>query len=399
MPQIDYGASLLSGLKVGDNILAARQQQATQAAAQQYKADIGTYWKNPTAQGAAELALRYPQQREAIKQAWDGYDEATRNDELKAVSEGYSALVAGRPDLAIESVQRRIEGRRAAGQDTASEERILKVLNESPDTARSYLGFTLAHIMEPKEFADTYGKLEQESRAAAQAPAELKKVQSEAQRAEVLAKYADQTARLDLAKGAEDIRASKENTRLRAIEAAHSREGNDLKRQELAMKLEEARKTVETKAAEKLADADAALSSIDNMLNTSQRILNTDDSVIRNASGPVDSRLPTLRQSTADFEELINNLGSQAFLAQIPNIKGMGALSNAEGEKLQAALQNFSLRQSPERLKANVKEAVRLIEKARANVERRYGVQTPVDAPARPESSPSIDELVKKYGG
>jgi hypothetical protein len=109
--------------------------------------------------------------------------------------------------------------------------------------------------------------------------------------------------------------------------------------------------------------------------------------------------MPTLSEDTSDFESLVETLGSQAFMAQIPNIKGMGALSNAEGEKLQAALQNFNLKQSPKRLMENVREAQRLILKARKNVAARYGM--PDKVPGTPEAAPTageIDALLKKYG-
>jgi GH24 family phage-related lysozyme (muramidase) len=61
---------------------------------------------------------------------------------------------------------------------------------------------------------------------------------------------------------------------------------------------------------------------------------------------------------------MIDTLGSQAFLSQIPNIKGMGQLSNAEGEKLQAALQNFTRKQSEKQFRDNLAEANRLLTKA-----------------------------------
>ena len=88
----------------------------------------------------------------------------------------------------------------------------------------------------------------------------------------------------------------------------------------------------------------------------------------------------------ADFESLVETLGSQVFIAQIPKIKGAGALSEKEGDKLQASVQNLGLKQSPARLIENVNEAVRLMEKARKNLADRSGLQTPaLDVPARQE--------------
>jgi hypothetical protein len=93
--------------------------------------------------------------------------------------------------------------------------------------------------------------------------------------------------------------------------------------------------------------------------------------------------LPTASQAVADFEALVETLGSQAFLAQIPKMKGSGALSEKEGDKLQASLQNLSLKQSPDQLKKSVTEAMRLLEKGRATAAERAGLpSTPRDVPA-----------------
>jgi hypothetical protein len=81
-------------------------------------------------------------------------------------------------------------------------------------------------------------------------------------------------------------------------------------------------------------------------------------------------------------------------------MKGLGALTEAEGKKLQSSLQNLSLTQSPEQLTANVREAQRLILKGRKNLADRTGVPQGVpDTPAAQPAASEIDALLKKYGG
>jgi len=190
----------------------------------------------------------------------------------------------------------------------------------------------------------------------------------------------------------------KQEVQLKALEAQQKsmertlqRETNDLKKQELQLQIDQKKQAIDqakseaaTKKVERSAELESAKFGVDNMLNSVERILKTPSSTIRAATGPIDTRLPTLSQETADFEELVSTLGSQAFLAQIPNIKGMGALSNAEGDKLQTAFQNFNLRQSPEQLKANLQEAKRLLLKGRSNINKRYN--SPDDKPDVPAS-------------
>jgi len=186
---------------------------------------------------------------------------------------------------------------------------------------------------------------------------------------------------------------------LKVLESQMKKEDNELKRQDLQLKIEDQKQKIadaakqrETVSNEKVAGLESARSNLDNMLNTLSRVESTKLGTIESATGPIDQMLPTLSQDTADFEELVATLGSQAFLSQIPLIKGMGQLSNTEGEKLQAALQNFSLRQSPERLKENLAEARRLLTKARANIAKQYGAQeTKPDTPAATGGSNVVD--------
>jgi cell division protein ZapA (FtsZ GTPase activity inhibitor) len=161
--------------------------------------------------------------------------------------------------------------------------------------------------------------------------------------------------------------------------------------QELQQKIDESKEKRDATDREQRALVSNQSADIDNFLNTAQRVINTPKDVIKSATGPVASRLPTLSSDVADFEALVEALGSQAFIAQIPKIKGTGSLSEKEGDKLQASLQTLSLKQSPERLIENVNEAVRLLKKVRENISLKYGVQAPpIDTPAATEATVSL---------
>jgi hypothetical protein len=181
-----------------------------------------------------------------------------------------------------------------------------------------------------------------------------------------------------------DILIDKENARIAGLNAAAAKETNDLKRQELKQKIDEATEKRDTTTRDQQATLVSQSADIDNFLNTATRILQTPQNIINSATGPVTAILPTFSQDVADFESLVETLGSQVFIAQIPKIKGAGALSEKEGDKLQASVQNLSLKQSPARLVENVTEAVRLMEKARGNLAVRLGLPAvPSDVPAR----------------
>lgn len=253
---------------------------------------------------------------------------------------------------------------------------------------------------------------EKEAADAALATAQAAKAKVDAEFAKAKAVLDVQQQAATLRKTDADILIAKENNRIAALNAAAAKELNAVKRDEILQKREDATDKRDQAKRDQDSLLGNQLSSIDNFLNTAIRATNTPLDVKEAATGPVNARfIPTLRQATADFEGLIETLGAQAFLAQIPQIKGTGSLSENEGNKLQASLQNLSLRQSPQRLQENINEAVRLLTKARENIATRSGKavappDTPAATPIPPQSAidflkkdPSLrGEFEKKYG-
>lgn len=399
-------ANLMDQRKLQQLKLAQAQQAEQQQAVLQ--ADLGSVASNPTPSALASIMVKYPQLSEQFKRTYDVLNTEQQQSRLSQATQVYAALQAGKPEIAQQLLTDQAAAMRNSGmeQEAKTAETIAELIKLHPETAKISTGLFLAHAMGPEKFTETFTKLQNEQRAAEKAPYEMTEAQAKAQKAAVDAKFAESQAALDLqrkgwdiTKIQEDVKIAKENSRIAALNASISREGNALKKQELGLKLADMQQARDEKVRETVSVVESARSSMDNMLNTADRILKTPIGTVIDATGPVASRIPTLDSDVADFEELVNTLGSQAFMAQVPNLKGMGALSDAEGKKLQAALQNFSLRQSHTRLLDNVREAQRLILKARANVAKKYGVPEKIpDTPAASPGTGEIDALLKKYG-
>ena len=397
--QPDIVGSLAGGIQAGQQFGAARAAQEKQ---QQYATDLQLYQQNPTAQNAAAFTLKYPEQREAVKQSWDILNTDQKDSQFKTGIQAYSAIKSGSPEIAKEILDKQITAMENSGQDASSFKSIRDSIDRNPEGMATIMGLNLS-ALEPEKWSKAAGEM----RSAELAPSKLTESQAKASKAATDAKFAESAAVQDLTKGgweiqklANDISISKLNSQIAAMNAATSREGNTLKRDELQLKLQDKITARDAAVGAKAAEVSNARGSIDNFLNTADRVLQTDPGVIESAAGPISSRTPTLSADTADFEELLNTLSSQAFMSQIPAMKGLGALSEKEGEKLQSSLQNLSLRQSPGRLVENVKEAQRLILKSRENLKAKYGIPdiTP-DTPAAQPSPTNIDALLQKYGG
>jgi hypothetical protein len=188
VPQLDIGKQFLSGLQAGSALGSientAEKQRLALAAAKQYQTDLQGALANPNPQAFAALALKYPAQREAVKQSWDQLSDADRKQEGDTMAQSYSALLSGKPEIAKQVVQAQIDARKNAGLDTSHYDNALALLDADPQKAQAALGFTLAHINDPKAFATQFGALGGEQRAQEQAPAKLREAVAEAGKSE-----------------------------------------------------------------------------------------------------------------------------------------------------------------------------------------------------------------------
>jgi hypothetical protein len=73
------------------------------------------------------------------------------------------------------------------------------------------------------------------------------------------------------------------------------------------------------------------------------------------AQGPIASRTATFSEDALKYERDLERLKGSLFLKEVPNMAGMGSLSNAEGAKVAAAASNLDLVLSPENALAELK--------------------------------------------
>ncbi len=419
MQPIDYSINMpdptqafLAGVKerqVLDQLqqqrMAAQQQQLAQQQIQQVL-------NNPAATNedrARIVAMLPPQVSAQLNSVWERAGKEQQQAMLSFDSQVFSALENNRPELAVQLYEERATALENSGrtQEAASLRKQAEMAQQAPTLARNLVAMRIDASPGGKDFWEGYAKRGAEGRAQAMAPAALREAEAKATGAEaeattkgVAAKYAESQAVADLEKKGWDIKAiradidfKRESNRIAAMNAALAREGNDLKRQELKLKIDDAVRARDEKLREKVAVAESGASAIDNMLNTVERVKKNPG--LNDVLGSIEGRLPSiLSDSGADAIAMIETLGSQAFLAQVPNIKGMGALSNAEGDKLQNALQNLGRTQSEGQFRANLEEAARLLRKGRDSLAKSTGVPLgKPDTPAAPGARPPLDSF------
>lgn len=413
----DPSQSFMTGLQQGAGISQFMQQQRQQQAAQEQQAALQRAYAetaaNPNADNITRLMLLDPKSSEGIKRAWEVKNTQQQQTHASELLRFGAAIKSGRPEIAAAQLEERAAAvERQAGAPTPESQALrtqANVMREHPEFALGQIQAMLAASPAGKDAAEALAKFGAEQRAQEQAPAALRKLEGEADEAKskattaaVTAKYAEPAALRELElKGwnIENIKSEigyrKEANRIAAMNAAANREGNDLKRQELRLKIQETQSKLDESVREKVSAAESAATAIDNSLNTIERIKKNKS--LPDVLGSIEGRLPSVfSDEGADAIAMIETLGSQAFLAQIPSMKGQGALSNAEGEKLQSALTNLSRTQSEAQFRANLDEAARLMKKGRDNLVKRYGVPLgKPDTPAAPGARPPLDSFFK----
>jgi hypothetical protein len=428
-PPINY-AGMVPQINIGQQFaelgqVLAERQKRTQAeeVKKTYATDLQAVLDNPSMKAFNDFSLKYPQQREAVKDVASRFTQEQQDAEFNIGRDIAVSLENKNPDAALNILNKTIEARKNSNLPTTVYDQIQQILSNTDDPdrikkAQAQTNFSLT-LLNPEKFGKVVESLEKQrlepsvlkeaiakadkavadattaqataTNAPDKAKADAALAVAQAAKAQVESEFARANAVLDVQKKGVDIRKTeadilinKENARIAALNAAIARETNTLKRQELQQKIDEAKEKRDAADREQQATLANQSADIDNFINTATRIKQTPRDIINAATGPIASRLPTTNQGVADFEALVETLGSQAFLAQIPKIKGTGNLTEKEGDKLQASLQNLSLKQSPDRLLANVDEAVRLLEKARVTITARSGLPTvPSDVPAR----------------
>lgn len=418
----------IGGFKLGAGVAEVEAARAARDQAQKAQTDLKALFNNPNATSADyERAVAFlPKDQAAI--VTQGFERKTKEQQQTALTQGaqvYTAIKSGNLPVAEMQLKEQAVALRNAGRETEAQgfDDLSALIRMNPTGAQTTIALTLARLPGGKDFLESADKALSTQRAESLQPSALKKALGDADKAVADATIAKETATnapamakadaelktaqaakatvesefaraktvlevqqqaATLRKTNEDILIAKEDNRIKALNAAEAKETNVIRRAELRQKIDDAKEKRDQADRDQRANIASQSGDIDNFINTATQILQVPDEVIKSASGPITARLPTLSQNVADLEALVETAGSQVFLAVIPKMKSFGALSEKEGDKLQTSLTNLSLKQSPEQFKANMKEAVRLMEKARKNLELRAGLTAPpMDVPAR----------------
>lgn len=381
--QNNLGLQALLGLGNVAQIYQANQSQDRQ---RQFQQAYGNAYASGDRTAMRNLASQFPEQVEAVRSGMKFVDDDQRNT-VGNLAAG-ARLAASSPESMGAWLQSNASDLQRVGLDPAE---VAQTYQQNPQAFG--------------EFADHLGM-------AAIGPDKYFDVQDKIVGQRQNQQKIDESARSNRASEAvqwANHNIAQQNVNLRRMELDDkkydrqiAREANDLKLAELQDKRQKNLDDIEQAKRDK---AESYYSSMDTM----SRTIDTANKVLKSPGftgyfgtnfNPLSSRyLPGT--DAADTSALVDTLKSQGFMSGIQQMRGMGALSNAEGQKVVDAIGNLSPSQSEKSAKAAIQTIINTTQMAQKRMQQKYGKDIPDQEQQSPTSQQQLsdDDLINKYLG
>lgn len=174
-----------------------------------------------------------------------------------------------------------------------------------------------------------------------------------------------------------------------------ARETNQIKLDELKQKQADVRQKAEIAKADRQASAQGAVDTFSTALDSLNEIEQSPG--LSKAVG-IRSAFPTVPGSdAANFEARLDTFKAQTFLPMVQSMKGMGALSDAEGKKLSDAVGALSPKMSEKAFRDSIGKIRNQLESKLSTVKKQFDYQEPVqNAPV--QQSPAGSNFSSLWG-
>lgn len=327
-----------------------RQQEASQAAQQAYQSG------DPDMM--AKVSLQYPEIAQNLHQV------VGLNDERKVKeAAGFARdLLLASPDRREAIFQKRIQSLKDQGRDPTHTAQAYQQYLQDPNSAMQGIELDWAA-------GDPQGYSVVADKAKAEAAAKLAQQKMEIEERRFQQSEAGKNSRAAMSAGDRAL-----TRQIAALTAQQAATMNDLKRQEIGLKIDEKKAKLEQGKIETQKAADSAVANIDSSISAADKLLTHPG--FSSAVG-LSSVLPTRPGSdSADFEAELESFNAKTFLTNVSQMKGLGALTEAEGAKLTSAAGAIKKGMSEKALRNNLQTMKEGMEKAKERMAKR-GITSP----------------------
>ncbi|HFD3847281.1 TPA: phage DNA ejection protein [Serratia marcescens] len=373
----------LRGLAGVADIYNQQQQQEAQNAFNQAQANA---WKTGDTSLLRDFAAANPAFVAQAQQAFSGLKEQQRNDLGDLAMRANVALSQG-PEVYSKFVSDNKSSLQAVG---ANPDWMIQTGVQNPDQLSHMLTTMSMGALGPEKAFDVMDK--QEGRRLEQGRLDESIRSNQASEANTIR---GQNLTYQSAMTGHSI--AQQNVNLRRMELDDkkydrqiARETNDLKLADLQDKRAKNQQDIEQARRDKADAYNTSMDAMSRTVETAQKVLDSPgfNGYFGVNLNPLSNRfIPGT--DAADTSALVDTLKSQGFMSGIQQMRGLGALSNVEGQKVMDAIGNLSASQSEASAKASIEAIISTTQKAQERLQQKYGndippIQNVQQSPAAP---------------
>lgn len=355
------------GQAIGQGEAAKRLSEFQQAFGQAYAAG--------DRDALRQLAATNPDQIETIRQGM-GFVDADRNQAMGDMSARLNIAAAQGPDAVMRELATHQNTLQKIG---VSPEQAWQTYQQSPEGFSQLTDLIGMHAVGPEKYFDIQDKLAGRDIDRGKLAETIRSNQAgEAlqQRGQDITVRGQNISAQNAALSREIQRAELQD---KVLDRQIARETNQIKLDELKQKQADVRQKAEIAKADRQAAAQGAVDTFSTALDSLGEIEKSPG--LSKAVG-VRSAFPTVPGSdAANFEARLDTFKAQTFLPMVASLKGMGALSDAEGKKLSDAVGALSPKMSEDAFRSSIGKIRTQLESKLGTVKKQFDYQEPA-APA-----------------
>jgi len=376
--------SVFSGFNQGMQLTAYRDaREAAQLKAEQeaqakeqLNADLSEVASKPSYEGYTRLMTMYPQLSEQLTRAQSSMTEGQQRQATSTAIQGSMLLGAGD----IEGAKKVIESRALAYENAGDVNMAnayrsqVKMIDANPEGAKQSLMMIAASGLKPDELPKFFGDLGKERREEAKLQPELDKLEAETAKIETETEWLPtlNQANVDNIESQIEDRRTGRVLQNKQIENQNTQfyANLDQGQKQFLMKLDQAERklanelnpTKPEKAEERIArlgkveDYEAAVSNANNAAKNAADLAKDFSKISESTGGYWNKAMRNIPGTDEHaFSQKLETLKSQVFLTQVEKMKGMGALTDAEGARLEKSIDSLDADLDPKVLQKNLR--------------------------------------------
>lgn len=423
---------LTQGMQIGQFMRAKEQAEREAIQKQQMQEELSTFASKPnkTHDDYANIMAQFPSLAEDFKRSYDVLDTGRQQASFKTASRAYSAAAGGRADIAKSILENEALGYENAGDKATADQmrNLAKMADQNPDGFLTSTGLFLASA-NPDKFKETLGALGENQMLPEEInlkKAQTDKTKAEAEKTETETLwYGDKTqAEIDnLESQVEDRQTGRvlEQQKMQLQNDQYYAKLDQDQQQFYENLNQEERKLAQTvfnvrekpiERMERLEKVEGFATSARNAAEGSKLAaqLANDAKALSESTGGYWNRAMRNVPGTDEynFDQKLETMKSKIFLAQVDQMRGLGALTESEGAALKASIASINPNQDPKAVQQSLTEVAKQLSKAAQTANKKaqiyatkgkgYSAEVVEAAKARGVSPAEMQQIANQLG-